>query len=204
MNEKQEQMIATMQEVLQEDYLHMSVKTYTVTEDLEEGTCRISCELRHQDNGERMVVEGEGVGTIDALFNAIKTQLAEEYPSLRSIRFSQFTIQGLMEGTEGLGAQTSAQAEATVGITNSQGREFIFKATAPSISHAGIQATVHGAEYFVNSERTFVKLHEILEHYREENRTDLVQKYTSLMSQVVQNTSYSEVVERIRQGSDLL
>ncbi len=43
-----------------------------------------------------------------------------------------------------------------------------------------------------------MRLHEILEHYRSEGRTDLVDKYTELMSRVVENTSYSEVVERIK------
>lgn len=195
MSDNQEQMVARMKEILQEDYLHLSVKTYTLTEDLEAETCRISCELSH-DNGDTITVEGEGVGTIDALFNALKTKLADEYPSLRSIRFSQFSIKGLMEDIDGQGA--GATAEATVGITNSEGAEFVFKATAPSSSRAGILATLDGAEYFVNSERTFVRLHEILEHYRSEGRMDLVQKYTSLMTEVVKNTSYSEVVERIR------
>ena len=91
-----------------------------------------------------------------------------------------------------------ATAEATVGIVNSEGVEFIFKSTAPSVSRAGIQATVNAVVYFVNSEKTFVRLHEILEHYRSEGRMDLVDKYTDLMSRVVSNTSYSEVVEKIK------
>jgi len=200
MREKQEEMLAKMREILQENYLHLRVKSYTVTEDLEAGTCRLSCEMRDEGSDEVMVVEGEGVGTIDALFNAMRTRLATDYPSLQTIQFSQFEIKGLMEGgdQDGKGPGTSAQAEATVGIFNSEGREFIFKATAPSISHAGIQATILATEYFVNSEKTFLKIHDILQHYRKENRTDLVQKYTALMSEVVENTSYSEVVERVR------
>ena len=48
--------------------------------------------------------------------------------------------------------------------------------------------------------RKFNRLHEILQHYRSEGRTDLVDKYTELMSRVVGNTSYSEVVERIKKS----
>ena len=87
-----------------------------------------------------------------------------------------------------------------MGIVNSEEREFVFQTKQPSVSRAGIQATVDATEYFVNSERTYVRLHEILQHYRKEGRTDLVEKYTDLMSQVVQNTSYSKVVERIRES----
>lgn len=199
MEAEQVEMLIRMKEILQEQYMHLRVRSYTVHEDLEgahEGApCKISCDLV-SEHGEKLSVEGSGVGTIDAFFNALRTRLADEYPSLRSIEFSDFSIRGLFSNEDS--RDTNADAEATVGILNSEGREFIFKATASSVSRAGLQATVHAAEYFVNSERTFVRLHEILSHYRSEGRSDLVQKYTTLMSEVVKNTSYSEVVERIQ------
>ncbi len=197
--ERQDKMIALMKEILQDEYLQLSVRLYSVTESLveEDSLCRMTCNLINAD-GSEMTVESEGVGIIDALFRGLRDRLADDYPSLRSIRFSQFDITGII--SSGGGAASNASAEATVGIENSEGVEFIFKSTAQSVSRAGIQATVNAAEYFVNSERTFVKLHEILEHYRSEGRTDLVDKYTELMSRVVGNTSYSEVVERIKKS----
>ncbi|MBA2661615.1 MAG: hypothetical protein H0U74_04930 [Bradymonadaceae bacterium] len=188
-----------MKEILQDEYMHLIVESYTLRENLTEGVSQIACQLRNAD-GSELLVEGQGVGTIDALFEALRARLADDFPSLKSIYFSQFSIQGLLSSTEGTHATTKAEAEATVGITNSEGREFIFKCKQPSISRAGIQATVEATEYFVNSERTYVKLHKILEHYRVEGRTDLVEKYTDLMTQVVHNTSYSEVVERIKRS----
>ncbi len=195
MDGKQAGMINLMKEILQDDFVHMEVKSYHVTESLEENTCRISCHLVH-DDGTDFTVEGQGVGTIDAFFNGLKIRLSDEYPSLKSISFSQFNIRGLISG--GNSAGTDAQAEATVGIRNSEDQEFIFQSTASSVSRAGLQATVEAATYFVNSEKTFVRIHEILQHYRDEGRTDLVEKYTDLMARVVENTSYSEVVERIK------
>lgn len=203
MLQKQEKMMTLMKEILQGDYMHLTVDSYVLEESLAEGLSRITCKLRNAD-GRELSVEGQGVGTIDALFNALRTRLADEYPSLKSIRFSQFTIQGLLSRdaahTSSSEDTTRAEAEATVGILNSEGREFIFQTKQPSVSRAGITATILATEYFVNSERTYVKLHEILQHYRNEGRTDLVEKYTDLMTQVVQNTSYSEVVERIKKS----
>ena len=196
MEGKQSRMISLMKEILQDDFVHMEVKSYHVTESLDEDTCRISCHLVHED-GTDLTVEGQGVGTIDAFFNGLKMRLSDEYPSLKSILFSQFNIRGLISSEDGASG-SQAQAEATVGIRNSEDQEFIFQATAPSVSRAGLQATVEAAAYFVNSEKTFVRLHEILQHYRDEGRTDLVEKYTDMMAKVVENTSYSEVVERIK------
>jgi hypothetical protein len=195
--EKQQEMISRMKEVLQEEYLQLEVESYSLNEDLEEETCQIQCTLREAD-GSTFTVEGGGVGTIDAFFSGLRDRLADDYPSLKSIRFDEFNIEGLFSSDVGHDQTTKAEAKATVGILNSEGREFVFESTAPSVSRAGLEATLRAAEYFVNSERTYVRLHEILEHYREEGRTDLVDKYTDLMSQVVKNTSYSEVVERIK------
>lgn len=197
MDPKQDAMVSKMKEILQEGYLQLHVSAYTVNELLDEGRCTLNCVLHDQDQ-QPMHVEGEGVGTIDALFNGLKTMLAGQYPSLNSISFSQFSIRGLMSAEDHFANTTRAQAEATVGIRNSEGREFIFKSTARSVSQAGIMAVVQATEYFVNSERTFVRLHEIVQHYKQQNRHELVQKYTGLMAEVVSNTSYSEVVENIR------
>lgn len=194
-------MIGKMKEVLQEEYLELELARYRLTEDLAEGTSEIECTLRRPD-GTDFAVEGTGVGAIDAFFTALRDHLADDYPSLKSIRFSEFKIEGLISSDVGPDQTTKAEAEATVGILNSEEREFIFKSKAPSVSRAGIEATLDAAEYFVNSERTYVRLHEILEHYRSEGRTDLVEKYTDLMSEVVGNTSYSEVLEEIKDEVD--
>ena len=201
MNQDKDSMVALMREILQDDYTELSVRLYTLTESFDESEplCRLTCHLSNVD-GSDLTVESEGVGVIDALFTGLRDRLADDYPSLRSIRFSQLNIKGLIAKEDGTAETTQAEAEATVGILNSEGAEFIFQATAPSVSRAGMQATVRAAQYFVNSERTFVRLHEILQHYREEGRTDLVEKYTELMSRVVRNTSYSEVVERIKKS----
>lgn len=197
MESKQERMIGLMREILQENFMEVRVRSYHISESLDEDTCRITSKIELAD-GSDLTVEGEGVGMIDAFFSGIKTRLADEYPSLKSITFSQFLIKGLMEAGEKNG--TDAQAEARVGILNSEGQEFLFKCTAPSVTRAGLQATAEAAAYFVNSERTFVKLHDIIEHYRRDGRMELVEKYTDLTARVVENTSYSEVVERIRKS----
>ncbi|MFB6264630.1 MAG: alpha-isopropylmalate synthase regulatory domain-containing protein [Bradymonadaceae bacterium] len=199
--EKQDEMIGKMKEVLQDDYVRLTLRKYTLTEDLEEGTCEIQCTLGDADDS-TIDVRGTGVGAIDAFFAGLRQRLADDYPSLKSIRFSSFEIQGLLSSDDGPRQTAKAEAEATVGIENSEGKEFVFQSTAPSVARAGLEATLEAAEYFVNSERTYVELHEILEHYRSEGRTDLVEKYTELMSEVVENTSYSEVVEEIRNSVD--
>lgn len=198
MHAKQERMISIMREILQDDYLHVNINHFTAREEFDAQRCLMSCALELAD-GRTLSIEGEGVGMIDALFNGLKDRLAGEYPSLRSIDLAEFAVRGLITSEQVSRHQGArAEAEATIGILNSSGRPFTFKATAPSFSRAGVLATIRAAEYFINSERTFLRLNDILAHYRAEKRADLVQKYTSLIAEVVENTSYSEVVERAR------
>ena len=186
-------MVSLMREILQEDYLHLTMSSYTAHEDLAQGRTNLSCVL-HDHTGGRVVVEGQGVGIIDALFNALRAHWSAAHASLESIEFSSFEIQGLLSADH----TTRAQARAVVGVLNSEGRAFEFDATAASVGQAGVLAVLEATEYFVNSEKTFVKLYDIVRHHKEEGRADLVQKYTSLMSRVVANTSYSAVVEQIK------
>ena len=198
MQTKQERMISIMREILQEDYLSIHINSFTAREEFDAQRSQMSCALELAD-GRSLAIEGEGVGTIDALFNGLKDRLADDFPSLRSIEFAEFSVRGLISSEQVSRHQGArAEAEATVGILNSSGRPFTFKATAASFSRAGVLATIRAAEYFINSERTFLRLNEILAHYRAEKRTDLVQKYTSLIAEVVENTSYSELVERAK------
>jgi hypothetical protein len=194
--DKQERMLALMREILQDEYVELSVRSYQTFESLDEGTCRVSATLTNGD-GSDFQVESEGVGTIDAFFNALKSRFARDFTSLNSIKFSEFNIRGILSSDD-TAKGSQAEAEATLGILNSEGQEFKFRAKSSSISRAGIQATLSAAAYFVNSEKTYVKLHDIIEHYRNSGRMDLVEKYTEIMTRVVENTSYSEVVESLK------
>ena len=72
MDGKQAGMINLMMEILQDDFVQMEVKSYHVTESLEEDTCRISCHLVHADGTEvlgthaHVVLRQDGLGHAEA------------------------------------------------------------------------------------------------------------------------------------------
>ncbi|MCA9520024.1 MAG: hypothetical protein KC609_03595 [Myxococcales bacterium] len=196
MQEKKERTLQLMKEVLNEDYLHLDVSSFEIHEDAKSGRCRIHCTLQ-SPLGEVTHVEGAGVGMIDAFFQGFKERLAHEFPSLNTISFSEFGVKAIMS-TKGDTAGSDAVGEVELAVTNSYGSIFRFTAQSRSISRASLTVTLEAMEYFVNSERTFCRLYQALQHYRKEGRTDLVAKYTDLLSSIVENTSYSEVIEQIK------
>lgn len=197
----QEHAIAQMREVLHDDFVEFRVVSCSSEEDFDSGTAVVRCALAV--NGDPpLAVEGRGVGMIDALFNGLLTRFAPEYPSLESIRFTGFSIKGPI-GPSSSHSATDGRAEARVGVTNSYGTEFVFGAISESVTRSSLTAVVAAVQYFINSERAYVTMYKALEHYRDEGRVDLVAKYTSLLAEMVRNTSYSSAVERLeRQAAE--
>ena len=192
----QEDAIATMREVLQDDFLTLQVLRSTATEDFASGTCRLQAVVSAEPLAAEAEIDAEGVGVVAAFFDGLRARFAPEHPSLRSLSFSSFDVRGLIEES-GDGDRSNAHARVTVGITNSYGNEFLFASVTPSVERSSLQAVANAVCYFINSERAYVTMYNALQHYRSTGRTDLVAKYTTMLGGMVRNTSYSEVLERL-------
>ena len=96
-------------------------------------------------------------------------------------------------GEAGSGADAVTQARAL------QPDLILLDLSMPDGDGLSIIATLRSMEYFINSERAFVTMHHALRDAQERRRSDLVQRYTDTMATLVRNTSYSEVISRIRE-----
>ncbi len=197
---EQERILSIVKDVLKEEYVHLEVVGYDLHEDFEREQTRIACTIR-DTNGETAVIEGSGVGIIDAFFHALLARLSREYPSLDSISIDKFAVTGKI-GSGSESNQGDAICSVTIGIRNSRGNHFEFDHESRSVTRSGIEATLRAAEYFVNSERAFIEAFRGLKSSRRQSRPDLVHRYTDLMSSLVRNTSYSETIEQIQSEFD--
>jgi hypothetical protein len=119
-------------------------------------------------------VEGKGVGVVDALYAGLLDRYAREYQSLKTIQLTGFKVAADIE-------TKNAQADASRSVT---------KSTA-----CAVLAMV---QYFVNAERAFLTLHNARRDALARGREDLVARYTAEMAEVVESTSYAEVIANIR------
>ncbi len=197
MESRQKETSQVVKEVLQEDYLHFSLESYKIEEDTSMRS-RILARVKRSDQEPPFTVEGEGVGALDAFFEALRSYLGENFPSVSAIIFSSLAAKDVPGSDQN--HPTDAEAEVEIQIKNSYGDEFTFITRSRSLLRASLDGLLDTVEYFVNTERTYIRLFQALEHYREEGRSDLIDKYTSLLSVVVRNTSYEEVSERIKKG----
>ncbi len=186
-------------EILDGTQLNLTVDSYTVSEDLEARNVQIHCEVHDVKSGEKQIIEGNGVGLIDSFFNGFVALYSNDYPSLKTIRFADFSIKARIEA--GKNFLSDSAAEVTLRVANSEGHEFAFTDVSQSITASSINTVLLAGEFFCNSERAVKVIYKALQHARETKRPDSVTRYTQQLTTLVHATSYSEVIEQIKRDS---
>ncbi len=146
---------------------------------------------------QRVEVEGKGVGVVDALYAAMLDRYAREYQSLKTISLAGFSIAADMESKKA-SAGVDAVGRVTLDVTNSEGHHFTFTDASRSVVSSTARAVIAAVEYFANAERAFLTLHNARRDALARGREDLVSRYTAEMAEVVEATSYAEVIANIR------
>jgi hypothetical protein len=194
----QDELQRLTREALAGDYLELQVMRYSLTEDLTTGKAAIATQLVQVGHGPLRSIEGEGVGLVDALFKGIQKALVGEYPSLGHIHFVDFGVSGDFRGAKREGPRTDVPGTVRLGVENSVGRRFEFQHTSPSVSASAVAAALEAVEHFINAERAVLRVFAWIEDARKRSRADLADKYISRLSELVENASYSETIERAK------
>lgn len=189
------QRVATVtRDILGDNYLHFGLERMELVEDKDGVAAKVR--LSRAAGGELIEIEGKGVGLIDAVFDGLTRRFGDEYPSLKTVSVSDFRLGSGFD--EAQGRRSDALAVATLRMKNSHGAEFQFERKTTSVTRSSVRVALDALTFFINSERAYVQLHLALKDARERRRSDLVEKYRGQMSTLVHATSYSEVLERLR------
>src|SRR5262249_57159199 len=136
------------------------------------------------------VIEGEGVGPIDAVWGALINRYAKEYQSLKSVTLANFAVTAAIDSKRRK-AGLDALATVELTVTNSEHKRFTFKDESRSVTASAARVVIAVAEYFVNAERAFVTLSHARKDALARGRSDLVARYTAELAEVVKSTSYA-------------
>lgn len=148
-------------------------------------------------------VEGEGAGLVHATYAAVLSRYGREYQSLHSIQVVEYAVIADVAGSGGrsrksVDAVGEAIGKVTIEALNSEGRRFTFGDSSRSVTASTARAVLAMVQYFLNAERAFITLDHARRDAIERGREDLVSRYTAEMAEVVESTSYAEVIESIR------
>jgi hypothetical protein len=178
--------------VLGTNFLQLSLVKLLVEED---GQASVKVTVAEGD--QRVEAEGKGVGMVDALYAALLDRYSREYQSLKTISLAGFTVAADMESKKAL-AGVDAVGRVTLDVKNSEGHHFSFTDASRSVLNSTAKVVIAAVEYFANAERAFVTLHNARRDALARGREDLVSRYTAEMAEVVEATSYAEVIANIR------
>jgi hypothetical protein len=185
---------ALIHKVLGANYLTLSLNKLAIEEVPATGsTVKVSV----TEGDQAVDVEGKGVGVVDALYAALLSRYAREYQSLKTIQLVGFHVAADIETKKAL-AGVDAVGRVTLDVTNSEGRQFQFTDASRSVTTSTARAVIGCVQYFVNAERAFLTLYNARRDAIARGREDLVARYTAEMAEVVESTSYAEVIANIR------
>jgi hypothetical protein len=179
--------------VLGSNYLELKVSRLVI-EELDSSSM---VKLGVLEGDQPVEVEGKGVGVVDAIFAGLLDRYAREYQSLKTIQLSNFQVAADIDTKKGQ-AGVDAVARVMLDVTNSEGRRFTFSDASRSMTSSAARVVLTMVQYFVNAERAFLTLHNARRDALSRGREDLVSRYTAEMAEVVESTSYAEVIENIR------
>jgi hypothetical protein len=180
--------------ILGTNFLELKVSRLVI-EELDGGSSAVKVTVLEGD--QPVEVEGKGVGVVDALYAGLLDRYAREYQSLKTIQLTGFKVAADIE-TKKAQAGVDAVGRVTLDVTNSEGNSFSFTDASRSVTTSTARAVLAMVQYFVNAERAFLTLHNARRDALARGREDLVARYTAEMAEVVESTSYAEVIENIR------
>lgn len=186
-------------QVLDGTELRLKVDAYSLHENLEAGDVKIECAVHDDRSGAKETIDGHGVGIVDAFFHGMVKRYSGQFPSLNTIRFSDFIIKANLDTARDR-ARSDSTAEVTLRVMNSEDREYSFTDISPSITRSALKVVSEAVAFFINSERAFIAVYSALQHARKSGRADSIARYTTQLATLVEATSYSEVIAQIRQA----
>lgn len=181
-----------VQQILGIDMLRLNAKEQTIREAFREGEfTNVSCIVYGLSSGDPVMIQGSGVGSMDALFNGLKRKSATDYPSLHNIHFVDYQVVDMEEG-----ADIKAQVTTKVTVMNDRGVRFTFTHRSRSVSASGSLAVLECVEYFINAERAVLRVFDWIDDAKRRNRQDLVDAYTEKLATLIEHATYTDTIDK--------
>lgn len=176
----------------------IAIDDFEIYEDFKNKKTKIksnTLQILSKTKKEKLNIEGEGKGVVDAFFQAFLNATQTQYPSLSDIKFEEFSVKAILNNKI---PGSDSNVEVTIRLSNSRKEMFEFRKKSHSINSASIKVIIRAFEFFINSHIAITKIYISLKDAKDRNRLDLIEKYTKQMSELVRVTNYSPTIESLK------
>lgn len=178
-----------IQDLLADDYEHLSLMHLRVDEDTLSAQTLINYKIKH-NNSIIEVNEAAGNGATDAFFKSI-LKYFNHLKSIKSMQLKSFDVKAdLLKSTIGTDAKVFVNTQFCNGIQCAN-----FSHSDFSIITACCKCMLKAIEYFLNCELAFKKMKLIIEDAKARNRSDIVSAFEYKIAMLVNSniSTYREV-----------
>ena len=165
----------------------IALASYSLTE--EEGASEI--QLKLSEDGSTTEITGEGVGMIDAGFNALSKHYSKQYKSLNTIKLEDVYFQVDHRGSKDVSFKSKMDVK--LEFSNHCQNRTCFSRRSKSMGFTGVSVLVSAMEFYINCELLFKRLKFLVEDAEERGRQDIASKYKYALSKVVEVTNYQTI-----------
>jgi hypothetical protein len=184
-------------DILGDAWILIQVISLKLSENFENSQAKIEAKLVEISNKpKKRTIHGEGVGLVDACFDAMIKSYDQDFCSLDTISIVDFLVNAHIE--HGNHRRSDAKVTALLRVKNSQDHEYSFQCTSSSISHSSLLVVQHAIAFFINAELAYTMLYYALADAEQRGRHDLISRFQHQMGTLVNATSYEKLVKRLK------
>ena len=165
----------------------LQLKSYQLTE--EPNSSKIILDL--SDDGEDKLVEGSGVGMIDAGFNSLVNHFSKSYSSLNTVKLEDVYFQ--VDHRANKDVSFKSKMEIKLEFSNHCKDKSWFSGKTRSMGYTGVSVLVSAIEFYINCELLFKRMKFLLEDAESRGRHDVASRYKYVLSKVVEVTNYQTI-----------
>ena len=191
---KRKQVVDLFGEILKKEKLSLQPKFIQIIENSEQDDTICSFEYLSQVNNLKQDIKVEntiGAGFVDCVFSTMKEKYQNEFNSLENIRLLNLSVRpNFNYRKDSLGSGASVQVCLKLEIKSSDYAEFCH--TSNSLVNSGFAAVLSAFEFYINCEKCFYVLKDILQNAKERNRFDTVDRCLVGLSSITEFNRYAK------------
>jgi hypothetical protein len=187
---KQKKLNKIIENILGENKVTIFIGNFVLREREERKESHIACDMILKDK--TIKIKGAGSGAVDALYGSIISRMAKEYPSLKSVKFEDFSIRVKFKHSRRWN-KADAPVEIKMVLRSDNRNNLYFSAESSSLMVAAIAVIRKAITFLINSELSIKQLQKDIQSARDRNRNDLVSEYTLQLSEVIYVANYEHL-----------
>ena len=171
------------------EYLKEKVRLEIINYTLNETALNTTISLSLRESEKEKEITGEGVGLVDAAFNALLKEYSEKFSSLRTISLGDAYFN--IDYTEkDKGPTMKSRMKINLEFVNASKTRTSFMEKTTSLSYTAVKSVVRAVQFYINCELLFERLSYLVRDAKARDRGDLESQYCYALAKVVEVTRY--------------